>query len=132
MSVLNCLVSCSLVAATWFTGDGAPAAMIEHGHYKQARVLLEKRLATNPKDVDALVLLARANLAYSDSDGATKLLEQATALQPKNAHAHLYLADAYSRKANDAGMFEKMRLSKIIRNETEQALTIDPNYLDAL
>lgn len=131
--MMNGLLLCCLVLATaGFASEGDPATMVEHGHYKQARVLLEKRLAANAKDVDVLVLLARVNLAYSNSGAAIKLLEQATALQPKSADAHVYLADAYSRSANDAGMFEKMRLSKIIRNETEQALSIDPKNIDAL
>ena len=115
-----------------FAADISPAVLIDGGHCKQARAILEKRLAANPKDVDALVLMARVKLAYNDSDAATKLLQQAIALQPGHSWAHLALADAYSRKANSAGMFEKIHLAKAIKSETDQAVASDPRNTDAL
>src|SRR5258708_31193397 len=108
-----------LVAVVGFAADSTPAGLVDGGHYKRAYAVMEKRLAANPKDADALVLMARVKLAYNDSDTATKLVQQAIALQPNHSWAHLALADAYSRKADSAGTFEKMHLAKLIKSETE-------------
>ena len=123
-----CLVCASLVAVA---AEADPAALIEKGHYKQAFPLIEKRLAANSKDADALVLMARYKLAYSDAEAAKKLLQQAIAIQPNSSAAHLFMADAISRRVDQAGMFEKMGLAKDIKRETEQAISLDPKNVDA-
>jgi tetratricopeptide (TPR) repeat protein len=115
-----------------FANDDNPATLIDHGHYKQARAVLEKKFSINSKDAETLVFLARVRIAYGNFDDAIKLLEQAISLQPKRADAHIYLAEAYSHKTNDAGMFEKVRIGRTIQSETEQALAIDPKNIDAL
>jgi tetratricopeptide (TPR) repeat protein len=132
MPVLKRLLLGMLLATAAWAAEADPAALIEQGHYKHARALLEKRLAANPKDADALVLMARVKLAYSDPEAARSLLQQAIVLQPKNSSAHLFLADAYSRRANDAGFFEKIKLAKIIQNESNEALADDPKSVDAM
>lgn len=115
-----------------FANDDNPATLIDHGHYKQARAVLEKKFSVNSKDAETLVFLARVRIAYGNFDDAIKLLEQATSLLPKRADAHVYLAEAYSHKTNAAGMFEKVRIGRTIQSETEQALAIDPKNIDAL
>jgi cytochrome c-type biogenesis protein CcmH/NrfG len=109
-----------------------PAALVEQGHHKRARALLEKRLAANPEEPDALVLMARVKLAYNDPGGAKNLLQRAIAVQPKNSSAHFVLADAYSRRVNEAGLFEKIKIAKAIRSETDEALAVDPKNVDAM
>lgn len=109
-----------------------PASLIRAGHFKQARTLLEKHLAENPKDAEALVLLARVKLAYQDHDEAARLLRQAMAMEPGNSNAHVYLAEAYSLKIDHAGVFEKMGIARRIKSEAERALAENPNNLDAL
>ena len=133
MFKVNILLFLSLaLSAHGFAGDDSPAVMVDHGHYKRARAILEKQLSAGAKDADTLVLLGRVRVAYGSFDDAIKLLQQAVTLQPKNANAHVYLADAYSHKANSAGMFEKMSIGKIIKSETGQAIAIDPRNMDAL
>jgi len=107
-------------------------SLVKRGHYKQARILLDKQLAANPKDVESMVLLARVDLAYNRVDEATKLLQQAIALQANSVEAHLALAEVYGRNSDDLGMFDKMRVARLIKTETEQAVAIAPNNLDAL
>ena len=132
MSNRNRMLLGLLLATTAWAAELDPAALVEQGHYKRAWALLEKRLAANPKDAGALVLMARVKLAYNDPETAKKLLQQAIALQPKDSAAHLALADAYSRGANDAGFFEKIRLAKLILGETNEALADDPKNIDAM
>ena len=118
--------------AVTLTANSSPKSLIEQGHFKQARTILEAQLARNPKDADALVLTARVKLAYRRTDEAITIVQQAISLQPNNAEAHIYLADAYSRKAERAGWFEKIGLARKIKAELQQAMTLDPKNVDAL
>ena len=116
-----------------FAAEPPPVAtLVEHGHYKQAQSILEKSLSTNPKDAQALALMAKVKLAFFESDAAAQLAKQAIDIDPRNVDAHITFADAVSRKADDAGMFEKMRLARQLKGELELALSIDSKNLDAL
>src|SRR4051812_30192091 len=101
-----------LVVATFALAQ-SPAELIEKQHFKQARALLEKKLATNSKDAAALAGMAEVKLAYRDVDGAMKLAEEAVAADGSNVFAHQMLFETCGTKAgsDDAGMFEKMRLA---------------------
>jgi tetratricopeptide (TPR) repeat protein len=119
--------------AAGYGADKPVSTLMEEGHFKQARALLEKRLAANANDGEAMFLLARVKLEFQDADGATKLAEKAVELLPKDARAHAVLADCYGTRAQgDVGMFEGMKWAKAFRREAEAALAIDPNNLDAL
>lgn len=124
-----CLFIFSLAA---FTADATPASLLHNGHFKQARPILEQELRNNPKDANALVLMARINLAYDNHENAIKLLRQAISLDPGNSDAHVYLAEAYGRKIQHSGMFDKVGMAKTIRKESERAVAADPRNVDAL
>jgi tetratricopeptide (TPR) repeat protein len=135
MSVLRrwSLVLLSMATSCVFAADPAPVAkLVDHGHYKQAQSILEKSLSANPKDAQALTLMAKIKLAFFDSDTAAQLARQAIDIDPKNVEAHITLADAVSRKADDAGIFEKARIARQLKSELELVLSIDPKNLDAL
>jgi tetratricopeptide (TPR) repeat protein len=112
--------------------DPDPAVLVDNGHFKQARAVLEKRLGANPRDAAALVLMARVRLAFQDADAATTLAQRALGVDPKNSSAHVILADAIGRRINDAGTFGKMRLAGQIRSELAEALALDPKNVDAM
>jgi len=122
-----------LALSSGHAADNSVNALIEQGHFKQARTLLEKRLSANANDGEAMFLLARVKLEFQDADGAIKLAEKAVELLPKDAQAHAALADCYGQKAEgDVGMFEGMKWARAFKREAEAALAIDPNNLDAL
>jgi tetratricopeptide (TPR) repeat protein len=126
---LLCILIFSLAA---FAADPTPAALVHDGHFKQARPLVEQQLRNNPENPNALVLMARIDLAYDNHEHAIMLLRQAIALEPGNSDAHVYLAEAYGRKIQHAGMFDKAGMAKTIRKESERAVAADPSNLDAL
>lgn len=126
------LLSIVIVPLAAFARDASPADLIHDGHFKQARPLLEQQLRENPRNPEALVLLARIHLAYKEHEKALNLLRQAVALQPANSDAHVYLAEAYGQKIDHVGTFEKMGMAKTIRKEAERAVAAGPNNLDAL
>ncbi|HEU5415994.1 MAG TPA: tetratricopeptide repeat protein [Candidatus Angelobacter sp.] len=115
-----------------FAADPTPASLVRDGHFKQARPLVEQEIRTNPKNAAALVLMARIDLAYDDHEQAIKLLLQAIELDSGNSDAHVYLAEAYGRKIEHAGVFDKVGMAKTIRKESERAVAADPRNLDAL
>ena len=49
---------------------GNAEALIEAGHWKRARAIVEPRVAANPRDAQAVWLLSRIKLAFGDLDGA--------------------------------------------------------------
>ena len=107
--------------------------LIKQGHFKEARGIVEKRLASNPKDIDAVIELASIKLAFKDLDGATKLAEQAIAARPGDARAHAVMAECYGQRAEgDSGFFQRVRLAHSFTSEAEQALKIDPNNFEAM
>ena len=108
------------------------ALLIEQGHFKRAKALLEKRVASNPKDAEALVLLARVRLKYDNIDEATKLAEQAVSIKPDYAEAHRVLGNCYSEKVNKVSIFQKMGVGRSIKSELEKALLLDPKNFDAV
>lgn len=55
------------------------------------------RLATNPRDVEALIEAGRASLLVDDIDGAIGFFGRADSLQPGNPRAKMGLASAYVR-----------------------------------
>jgi len=111
----------------------SPDDLISKGHYKQARVLLEKRLAANANDADAMAQMAMVKLEFRDVEPAIKLAEKAVSLKPNDAKTHEALADCYGQKAEgDVGMFEGLRLAKAFRREAEATLAIDPKNYEAM
>src|SRR5215469_6928087 len=135
MSILRrwSLILLRLSTTCVFAAEPAPVAtLFEHGHFKQARPIVEKSLSANPKDASALVLMAKIKMAFFDNDAAAQLAKQAMEIDPKNVDAHVTYADAVSRKAEDAGIFEKVGIARELKHEMEVALSIDPKNLDAL
>jgi tetratricopeptide (TPR) repeat protein len=126
---------CLLVSLT--VGAAAPypdsvEALIEAGHWKRARAMLEPRLAANPRDAQAAYLLSRVELAFGDSDGALKSAQQAVALEDANSNYHYQLAEVYGEMAERASIFAAASLAGKLKGELEASLARDPKNLDAL
>jgi len=134
MNIVKVLSLLLLFSAVYAVDSGNPSleSLLDKGHFKQAKAAAESRLKSNPKDIDAMIGLARADLSFNNVEEAKNLLDRVSSLHPDNLGAHLYLADAYSRNSEDLGLFEKMRVAKLVRKEAERALEISPNSLNAL
>lgn len=127
------MIVCTAVAclAADVTKDQDISALIEAGHIKRARPLVEARLQKNPKDAEALYYSSQIKEKAGDIDGAISLAEQATALDPNKAIYHLQLGETYGTKAQKASMFSAMKFAHKIREEGEKALQLDPKLSDA-
>jgi len=121
-----------LFALPIMASDASPEALIEGGHWKRARALLEPRVKANPSDAQAAYLLSRVKMAFGDLDAALNLAEKAVALDGRNANYHYQLAEVYSDMMPKAGMLKQLSLSRRLRKELDAALALDPNHLEAL
>lgn len=91
-----------------------------------------ERVEANPNDAEAQWLLSRALTAFHDVDGALKPAERAVALAPNRADYAWQLAQVYGEQAERAGILRQLGLARKFKQETEAALALDPNLVDAL
>ncbi len=108
-----------------------PESLIDQGHFKRARAIVEPRVQQDPNDAQAAYLLSQIKQAYGDLDAALKLAQKAVALDGKNGRYHFQLAQIYGEMAQKAGIFKQLGLAHKFRDEAEIAAQLDPNYVDA-
>lgn len=131
MRIAGCVFS--LVAMLW-AGAASPEdpdQLIQAGHWKRAKPLLEAAYGKNPKDVHTLVLMARLKRLSGDLAGAQKLTEQAVASDANSFEAHMLLAEILGDQADKASVFRKMSLAGAVRREIETAARLNPDSVDA-
>lgn len=121
------------LAGAVLADNSAPEALMEAGHWKRARGIVEALAKTNPNDARTFYLLSRVKLAFRDYDTAMQLAEEAVAQDDKNAYYHWQLGQVCGdmTDASGVGMFKKMGLAKRYRSENERAVALDPKLLDA-
>jgi tetratricopeptide (TPR) repeat protein len=125
------LVSTTTLKAAAHAPDSAEA-LVDAGHWKRARAIVEPRLAANPRDAQAACLLSRIKLAFDDLDGALKSAQQAVALEDGNSKYHFQLAEVYGEMAASASMFAAAGFAKHFKSELDASLARDSTNLDAL
>jgi len=109
-----------------------PVALMEVGHFKQARTLVEAREKANPDDASAPYLRSRMKLVTDDARAALPLAERAATMEPKNADYRYQVAECVGTMAQRAGVLKGLGLAKRFKREAEAALALDPRHLDAL
>ena len=115
---------------------GPPAsdaeALIQAGHWKQARGILEAEVQAHPQDARSTYLLAQVKMAFEDFAGALPLVQHAVELDGKNSDFHLKLGQVYGEMAARASIFAAGPLAIKFRKEVEIALQLNPQNLEAL
>lgn len=119
------------VVSTAAAPDPATRDLIEGGHFKRARLVLEPRAKANPSDAEAAALLSRVRVAFGDLDGALPLAEAAVNLEPQVADYHWQLAQVVGEMAQRASVFRQPGLGRRFRQEAEAAIALDPTLIDA-
>jgi tetratricopeptide (TPR) repeat protein len=111
---------------------GSAEALMEAGHWKRARAILEPRLAANPRDAQAACLLSQIKMVFGDLDSALRFAQQAVALEDGNSNYHFQVAWVYGELAENASMFAAAGYAKKFKDELDASLARDPKNLDAL
>jgi tetratricopeptide (TPR) repeat protein len=112
-------------------------------HAKEALQLYQRALSIEPKNYDALCKASRmeidlAELAPKGVDADSLMLhaeqhaDTAIAVRPADAEGHFALARALGRKALTLGVMDRIKFSKVIRNEALEALKYDSLHAGAL
>jgi len=97
------------------------------GHVDEATAILNARLAANPADGAAHLLLCRALYAQELPAPAVKECEAALANGlAGNSQAQDWMGRVYGRKADNAGPFEGLKLAGKVKSAFEAAVQLDP------
>lgn len=112
--------------------DNTPEALMEAGHWKRARAIVEPAYKANPNDAHLAHLLSRVKHAFDDDKSAQALAEKSVALDPKNADYHTHYAHIFGSELDDAPTIAKLALVKHLKQQLEAALALNPKQIDAL
>jgi hypothetical protein len=120
----------------WAIGAGEaqtlPEKLIEAGHWKRARIIVEARIHDDPRDAMANFLLSQIRNAFGDRESPQALAERAVAIDGGTAKYHRQLAEVLGVKAQHAGIFQQLVLARRFKKEIDAAITLDPHDLQAL
>jgi tetratricopeptide (TPR) repeat protein len=131
-SIVACLMVSFAALPRPLRADKETERLIEGGHWKRARALVENRLKAHPDDASANYDLLRVDLAFGDLEQAARAGEKAIQLNRANADYHAQLATVYANAAERATVLKQVVLVHKMHHEIEAALTIDPNNVNAL
>ena len=109
-----------------------PERLIEAGHWKRARAIVEVRIREAPDDPLANFLLSQIRNAFGDRNSPLALAEKASALDPKTAKYHRQIAECLGVMAQHSGAFRQLLLARRFRREIDTALALDPRDTQAL
>ncbi len=97
------------------------------GRVDEAASILHERIAANPADGAAHLLLCRALYAQELPNPAVKECEAALANGlAGSSQAQDWMGRAYGRKADNAGLFEGLKLAGKVKTAFETAVELDP------
>lgn len=110
----------------------AAEKLIEGGHWKRARALVETRIREDPTDALANYLLSQIRNAFGEQTTPLPLAEKAVALDKRTGKYHRQLAEVLGVTAQRAGAIQQFFLAQRFRKEIDAALALDPGDTQAL
>ena len=105
--------------------------LIDAGHWKKARAIVEARLARNPNDALGNFLLSQIRNAFGDYTTPLPLAEKAVALDSHVAKYHRQMAEVLGLEAEHAGAIRLIFLARQFRSEIDTAVALDPHDIQA-
>jgi len=130
-------IAIPLVSIFWAASLGwaqqTPAVrLIEAGHWKRARTIVEARIREAPDDPLAHFLLSQIRNAFGDHTAPLQLAERAVALDGRTARYHRQLAEVLGVTAQHANVVQQLFLARRFQKEIDTALALDPRDVQAL
>lgn len=109
-----------------------PVELIENGHWKQVRTVVEARIQQAPNDALAHFLLSQIRNAFGDRATPLSLAEKAVALDGNTGKYHRQVAEVLGVMAQHSNALQQLFLARRFRKEIDMALALDPRDLQAL
>jgi predicted Zn-dependent protease len=131
MKLAEFTLAALLVTSAGLHGQTPAEDLIEAGHWKRARALVEPRLRDNPNDPLAAFLMSQLNFAFGHNEAPLVLAEKAVTLAPGVAKFHRQLAEALGVKAQRSNLLQQAFLARRFKKEIDAALAIDSNDIQA-
>jgi hypothetical protein len=122
---------CLLLAPFAVAAQSLPEKLIEAGHWKQARNIVEATYRNNPNDALANFLLSQIRNAFHDTQSPMALAEKAVALDAGVAKYHRQLAEVMGVMAQRSGPLRQLVLARRFKKEIDTALALDGRDLQA-
>ena len=126
VAILVCLAAAAQAAQT------EAEKLIEAGHWKRARTLVEARIKEAPDDPLANFLLSQIRNAFGDHESPLLLAEKAVALDGRTAKFHRQVAECLGVMAQHANVVQQVLLARRFRKEIDAALALDARDAQAL
>jgi tetratricopeptide (TPR) repeat protein len=112
-------------------GESSPAALVEDGHWKRARAVLEPAVRSNPADPQSAYLLSKVLVVFGELEAALRLAEQAAAADPRNADYRWQVAVVCGELADRKGGLGAYGLARRFKREAEAAAALDPRHIES-
>jgi tetratricopeptide (TPR) repeat protein len=112
-------------------GADEARTLIDEGHYRRAKTLVDAEAASRPDDARTLYLRAYWMLGTGDAQGALPIAEKAAAMVPRDADYRYQVAGCVGTMAQQAGKLKALGLAKRFKREAETALALDPHHVRA-
>jgi hypothetical protein len=110
----------------------SPEKLIETGHWKRARAIVEPRLREAPDDAASVFFASQIHAAFGDRVSPPALAEKAVRLDPGVARYHRQFAEVQGLIAQHAGIFQQIGIGRRFRKEIDEALRLDPRDAQAM
>lgn len=106
------------------------ARLLDENAYRDAIILLEPLVASDPENAPAAYLLGRAHLEADELDRAEAWLRRAVELQESSVH-YQWLGRVYGLKAQQASVIRRVGLAGKMKDNSHKAVELDPDNVDA-
>jgi len=125
------LLHCCLALAGSVTRT-LPEKLIEEGHWKRARAIVEPWIREKPNDALANFLLSQIRNAFQDLRAPLGLAERVVQLDGGTAKYHRQLAEVLGVTAQHSGALQQLFLARRFKKEIDIALAEDPGDSQSL
>ena len=112
-------------------GQNSPDELIEAGHWKRARAIVEERYRRKSADALTCFLLSQIRSAFGDRQSPLPLAERAVALDGQTARYHRQLAEVLGVTAQHSNWMQQLLLARRFRKELDTALALDARDVQA-
>ncbi len=130
----SCLVVGILLALVPATGSAQQSdaeKLIEAGHWKKARTIVDARIRQSPSDPLSNYLLSQIHHAFGDDATPRALAEKAVSLEPRVAKYHRQFAETLGIEAQHASPIQLVFIARQFRKELDTAISLDPRDIQA-